>query len=60
MSETISFSPGRVLTLGLSLGERELFSGRGGTLSPALIFPAALFVWFVLETLSAASAIFWL
>lgn len=28
MSETISFSPGNVLTVGLSRGERELFSGR--------------------------------
>ena len=28
MSETISFSPGNVLTVGVSLGERELFSGR--------------------------------
>lgn len=28
MSETISFSLGRVLPVGLSLGERELFSGR--------------------------------
>lgn len=28
MSETISFSLGKILTVGLSLRERELFSGR--------------------------------